>query len=177
MITNSALSFILVHVLHHHECVVPRQPILAHKNQITWHDSHSSASQHPSEALCRWGSEIGGRCDRGEAPVLYLGLDLPSGILWFGSCLHSLPSPHITCLDLNLSVLMALSFLIRHIKGLKMRLFSVSHTLLNRHKRVSIQTPEVCCWVMGWDLWLHINLWFTTFWKFSWKFNFSCLIV
>lgn len=33
---------------------------------------------------------------------------------------------------------MALSFLIRHIKGLKMRFFSVSHALLNRHKRVSI---------------------------------------
>lgn len=38
---------------------------------------------------------------------------------------------------------MALSFLIRHIKGLKMRLFSGSHALLNRHKEVSIQTPEM----------------------------------
>lgn len=146
--TAECLHLVKVFVLHHHECVVHRQPVLAHKNRITWCGSHSSASPHPSEALCWWGSEIKGVvwCGRGEASVLHLGLDLdlPSGILWFAFRLCTLLSPHVTFLEWILkSSLMALSFLIRHIKGLKMRLFSVSHTLLNQHhKQVSIQTPE-----------------------------------
>lgn len=149
-IITTAVFFPLVKVfvLHHHECVVPRQPVLAHKHQITWWWF---------TFLCFsasiWSTVVMRVRDRGwdmmEGRLLLYYTKARFLTCLQGSCdLRSHYVRSLVCLNWTfISSLMALSFLIRHIMGLKMRLFSASHALLNRHKQVSIQTSEVEKWV------------------------------
>lgn len=101
------------------------------EEQITWRISHSSGFQQTVIwEIFPWFPEWGWRPDSGILSDFWAWP--PRATMWFFN---------LRLDTLSLFISMALLSLIRHLKGLRMKLFMVSQTLFNHHKYVSKTLP------------------------------------